>query len=89
MERDYVNRTIIVSEDPFARDVAIHFILEGARFLVEEFRTSKNYHHVPFTSFFDPNKLTRIELTWVGEEKGFQIGKVTLLASLSLSKCAR
>ena len=42
MERDHVNRTIIVSEDPVIRYVATHLWLEGAMLCVEEFNKIKN-----------------------------------------------
>ena len=56
-----------------SRDVANHLSSEGSRLCVVEFRKSKNHRTVPFSSAIDPKNLLRIELTWVGEEKGLQI----------------
>ena len=61
MERDHVNRVIIISEDLVVRDVANNLISEGSRLCVEDFNKRKNYHPAPFASAFDPKNI--IELT--------------------------
>ena len=63
MERDQVNRIIIVLEYLVIRDMSNHLSSEGSRLLVKEYRKNKNYNPAPFASVFDPKKLIKIKLT--------------------------